>query len=234
MKLPLFAAALACVSLVAVADEADVKKAVESRLGKVEKIAKAPMAGMWEVTVDGQIFYSDDKGGYVLFGNLLETKTGRNLTAERMRDIEKALVSGSLEHAVKQVRGSGKNILVTFEDPNCGYCKKLAKDLVTMKDVTVYTFLYPVLGDDSVEKSKAIWCAQDKSRAWIDWMTNGKAPPPASAKCDIAGLDKSVQLGRKLRINGTPAIFFASGERVGGYIPAAEIEKRFAATASGG
>jgi len=230
MKLPLLAAALACVSLAAVADEADVKKAVEARFGKVEKIARAPMAGMWEVTVDGQILYADDKAGYVIYGNLLEMKTGRNLTAERMKDIEKTLVMGSLDLALKQVRGTGKNIMVTFEDPNCGYCKKLARDILTLKDVTVYTFLYPVLGDDSVEKSKAIWCAADKSRVWVDWMTNGKALPALPAKCDTAGLDKSVQLGRKLRINGTPAIFFAGGERVGGYIPAPEIEKRFNAT----
>ncbi|KAF0163772.1 MAG: dsbC [Rhodocyclaceae bacterium] len=222
MKLPLLAAALACVSLVAVADEADVKKAVEAKLGKVEKIVRAPMAGIWEVTVDGQIFYSDDKGTYLLFGNLLDMKTGKNLTAERLFN------SLPLDLAMKQVRGSGKNVMVTFEDPNCGYCKKLAKDILMLKDVTVYTFLYPVLGDDSYEKSKAIWCAPDKSKAWTDWMTAGKAPPAVPAKCDISGLDKSAQLGRKLRINGTPAIFFAGGERVGGYIPAAEIEKRFA------
>lgn len=222
MKLPLLAAVLACVSLVAVADEADVKKAVEAKLGKVEKIVRAPMAGIWEVTVDGQIFYSDDKGTYLLFGNLLEMKTGKNLTAERLFN------SLPLDLAMKQVRGSGKNVMVTFEDPNCGYCKKLAKDILMLKDVTVYTFLYPVLGDDSYEKSKAIWCAPDKSKAWTDWMTAGKAPPAVPAKCDISGLDKSAQLGRKLRINGTPAIFFAGGERVGGYIPAAEIEKRFA------
>lgn len=222
MKLPLLAAVLACVSLVAVADEADVKKAVEAKLGKVEKIVRAPMAGIWEVTVDGQVFYSDDKGTYLIFGNLLEMKTGKNLTAERVFN------SLPLDLAMKQVRGSGKNVMVTFEDPNCGYCKKLAKDILTLKDVTVYTFLYPVLGDDSYEKSKAIWCAPDRSKAWTDWMTAGKAPPAVPAKCDIAGLDKSAQLGRKLRINGTPAIFFAGGERVGGYIPAAEIEKRFA------
>jgi thiol:disulfide interchange protein DsbC len=221
MKLPLLATALACVSLSAFADEAEVKKAVEAKLGKVEKIAKAPMAGIWEVTVDGQIFYADDKASYLLFGNLLDMKTGKNLTAERQFN---AL---PLELAVKQVRGSGKNVMVTFEDPNCGYCKKLAKDIQTLKDVTVYTFLYPVLGDDSYEKSKAIWCAPDKSKAWVDWMASGKAPPAAPAKCDIAGLDKSTQLGRKLRVNGTPAIFFAGGERVGGYIPAAEISKRF-------
>jgi thiol:disulfide interchange protein DsbC len=226
MKLSLLAAALACVSLAASADEADVRKAAEAKLGKVEKISKAPMAGMWEVWVEGQIFYIDDKAGYMLFGNLLDMKTGKNLTAERQFN---AL---PLDLALKQVRGTGKNVMVTFEDPNCGYCKKLAKDVLTLKDVTVYTFLLPVLGDDSYEKSKAIWCAPDRSKAWVDWMTAGKAPPAAPAKCDIAGLNRSAQLGSRLRINGTPAIFFAGGERVGGYIPAAEIEKRF--SGSGG
>jgi thiol:disulfide interchange protein DsbC len=221
MKSPLLAAALACLSLAALADEADVRKAVESKLGKVEKIVRAPITGIWEVTVDGQIFYADDKGSYLILGNLLDIKSGKNLTAERQFN------SLPLDLAMKQVRGSGKNIMVTFEDPNCGYCKKLAKDIQTLKDVTVYTFLYPVLGDDSYDKSKAIWCAPDKSRAWVDWMTSGKALPAVPAKCDTAGLDKSALLGRKLRIGGTPAIFFANGERIGGYIPAAEIEKRF-------
>jgi thiol:disulfide interchange protein DsbC len=153
MKLPLLAAALACFTCVALADEADVRKAVESKLGKVEKIGKAPMPGMWEVWVEGQILYVDDKGTHVLFGNLLDMKTGKNITAERQFN------SLPLDLALKQVRGSGKNVMVTFEDPNCGYCKKLAKDITTLKDVTVYTFLLPVLGDDSFEKSKAIWCA---------------------------------------------------------------------------
>lgn len=227
MKPSLLAATLACLSLAALADEADIKKSVEAKVGKVEKIVKAPMAGIWEVTVDNQIFYADDKGSYLIFGNLLDMKTGKNLTAERQFN---AL---PLELALKQVRGSGKNILVTFEDPNCGYCKKLAKDIQTLKDVTVYTFLLPVLGDDSFEKSKAIWCSPDKAKAWVDWMTAGKAPPAAPAKCDLTGLNKSAQLGAKLRINGTPHIMFANGDRTPGYIPAAEIEKRFAATPGG-
>jgi thiol:disulfide interchange protein DsbC len=226
MKTIVAAAALACLSFAALAGEAEVKKAVESKLGKVETIVKAPIAGMWEVAVDGQIFYSDDKGAYLIMGNLLELKSGKNLTAERQFN------AMPLELAVKQVRGNGKNVVVTFEDPNCGYCKKLAKDFSKMKDVTVYTFLYPVLGDDSHEKSKAIWCAADKGKAWTDWMVNGVQTPAAPAKCDTTGLDKSMQLGRKLRINGTPALFFASGERVGGYIPVAEIEKRFTGSGS--
>lgn len=221
MKLPLLAAVLACSSLAAYADQVDVKQAVEAKLGKVDSIVKAPMAGMWEVSVDGQIIYVDDNAGFLILGSLHDLKTGKNLTAEKVFN---AL---PLELAVKQVRGAGKNIMVTFEDPNCGFCKKLAKDITTLKDVTVYTFLYPVLGDDSYDKSKAIWCAKDKTKAWTDWMNNGRTPPAAPEKCDIAGLEKSMQLGRKLRINGTPAIFFAGGERVGGYIPAQEIQKRF-------
>lgn len=226
MKLSLLAATLACVSLVAIADESDVRKAAEAKLGKVEKLVKAPMPGLWEVTVDSQIFYVDDKASFLIFGNLLDMKTGRNITAERQFN---AL---PLELALKQVRGNGKNVMVTFEDPNCGYCKKLAKDVLTLKDVTVYTFLLPVLGDDSYEKSKAIWCAPDKSKAWVDWMTAGKAPPAASPKCDVAGLNKSAQLGAKLRIGGTPHIMFANGDRTPGYISAEEITKRFAAGGS--
>jgi thiol:disulfide interchange protein DsbC len=216
------ALAVACFSLTATAGEADVKKAVEATLGKAEKIGKSPIAGLWEVVVDGQIFYVDDKGGYLLSGNLVDLKTGKNLTAERQFN---AL---PLELAIKQVRGNGKNVLVTFEDPNCGYCKKLAKEMQPLKNITIYTFLYPVLGEDSNQKSKAIWCSSDKVKAWNDWMLAGKAPATQDA-CDTAGLDKSIELGRKLRINGTPALFFASGERVGGYIPVAEIEKRFSA-----
>lgn len=215
------ATVLASLSIGALAGEADVKKALEATVGKVEKISKAPIAGLWEAVVDGQIFYADDKGTYLLAGNLIEIKTGKNLTTERQFN---AL---PLDLAVKQVRGNGKNILVTFEDPNCGYCKKLTKELQSIKNLTLYTFLYPVLGEDSVEKSKMIWCSPDKAKAWNEWMTSAKALPATPAKCDTAGLEKSIALGQKLRINGTPAMFFATGERVGGYIPAAEIEKRF-------
>jgi thiol:disulfide interchange protein DsbC len=220
------ATVLAGFSMGTLAGEADVKKAIEANVGKVEKISKAPIAGLWEAVVDGQIFYADDKGTYLLAGNLIEIKTGKNLTAERQFN---AL---PLDLAVKQVRGNGKNILVTFEDPNCGYCKKLAKELQSIKNITTYTFLYPVLGEDSLEKSKMIWCSPDKAKAWSDWMTNAKPLPAAPAKCDTAGLEKSIALGQKLRINGTPAMFFATGERVGGYIPATEIEKRFNAKGS--
>lgn len=223
MKKTLFVPLLFCASFAVIAGEAEIRKSLESRVGKVESLSRAPLTGLWEASIDGQVFYTDDKGEYLLSGNLIELKSGKNLTALRQFN---AL---PLNVALKQVRGSGKNVLVTFEDPNCGFCKKLAKELQAVKDVTVYTFLYPVLGDDSYEKSQAIWCAPDRAKAWSDWMLTGKTPPVKPAKCDLAGLEKSMELGRKLRVNGTPALLFTTGERVGGYIPATEIEKRFKA-----
>lgn len=210
----------------AIADEAAVRKLLEGKASKIEKIAKSPVAGLWEVSADNQVFYVDDAGKYLLVGNLIEGKSGRNITNERQ------FAMLPLEVAMKQVRGDGKQTLVTFEDPNCGYCKKLAKDLLQAKNVTIYTFLYPVLGEDSLEKSKAIWCSADRAKAWNDFMISGKSPAAPSPKCDLAGLEKSVETGQRMRINGTPAIFFGNGERAGGYIPLPEIEKRMAAVAS--
>jgi thiol:disulfide interchange protein DsbC len=227
MKFPL--KSLLAVSLLSLANlspagEAEVRKALEAKIGKIEKLAKSPMPGVWEAQIDGQIFYADDAGQYVLAGNLIELKSGKNLTAERQFN------SLPLELAIKNVRGNGKGVIVTFEDPNCGYCKKLAQELQKVKNATIYTFLYPVLGDDSFEKSKAIWCASDRARAWNDLMLAGKAPAKASEKCDLAGLQRSTELGQRLRINGTPHLMFDNGERVPGYMPAPELEKRLNAS----
>ena len=212
----------------ATAGEAEVRKALSGRVSKIDKLVKAPMAGWWEVIADGRVFYVEDKGAYVMIGALIETKTDKNLTAERQNGIAKDLIAGQLSNAIKQVLCNGKNILVTFEDPNCGYCKKLAREVQKLKNATIYTFLYPVLGEDSMEKSRAIWCAGDRAKAWNDQMINGKATPATSEGCDTAGLEASIDLGRKLGVNGTPAIFFTNGERTPGYVPAEEIESRFA------
>lgn len=221
----LFASLLAAAP--AMADEAAVRKALTDKTGKIDKITKAPVAGWWEVISDGQVLYVDDKGTYVMMGSLIDLKTDRNLTADRQGSLAKDQITSQLGNALKQVRGNGKNVLITFEDPNCGYCKKLAKEIQKLKDATIYTFLYPVLGEDSMEKSRAIWCASDRTKTWNDYMLNGKAVPVMPEKCDMAGLDASIALGRKLRINGTPAMFFSDGERSPGYMPAEEIEKRF-------
>ncbi len=225
--LPLALAATFC--LPAIADEASVKKAVEAKLGgKVSGVTKTSYLGLYEVYADGQIIYTDEKVSALLIGTLIDGKTMKNVTDERMQKLTAIKFSDlPLELAVKQVRGDGKRAFATFEDPNCGYCKKLAKDMAKLDNVTIYTFLYPILSPDSLEKSKQIWCSADKAKAWNDWMVDGKAPTGKS-DCDTTAVQKTVEAGRKLAINGTPTIFFSDGERVPGAVPVAKIEAKLA------
>lgn len=210
------------------AGEAEVKKAWESSLKMpADSVVKSGYLGLYEVFSGGQVFYTDEKVSAIIRGELIDPKTRQNITRGRMDKLTAIKFSDlPLNMAVKQVRGNGKRVFATFEDPNCGYCKKLARDMATLENATIYTFLYPILSPDSKEKSEKIWCSSDRGKAWYEWMTQGKEPPAVPAGCDTAAIAKNVDLGRKLGVNGTPTLFFMSGERAPGAIPLAEIEQR--------
>lgn len=216
-----------CFSPIAFADEAEVKKNVEAWLGKnapkVESVRKLGALGLYEVQLDGDLIYTDEKVSHVILGEIVDTKTRKNLTEERKQKLSQIKFSDlPLDLAVKQVKGNGKRVLATFEDPNCSYCRKLAKELQNVSDVTIYTFMYPILSPDSSEKAKNLWCAGDRAKAWNDLMIEGKQP--AGGNCEHP-TDKVVAIGRKLNIRGTPTLFFADGTRVPGYMPVAMLEK---------
>ena len=229
-KLLPFALALAFVSNVQ-ADEAEVRKAMEAKLGaKVESVTKSGYLGLYEVYMEGNIFYTDEKmTAFIAGGQLIDAKTMKNTTEERMRKLTAIKFSElPLERAIKQVRGNGKRVMATFEDPNCGYCKRLAKDLLKLENATVYTFLLPILSEDSLKKSRQIWCSSDRAKAWNDWMVDGKTPA-GKEDCDTSAVDKNREFASKLKITGTPTIFFADGERVPGAMPLDRIEQKLSA-----
>ncbi|HAT33651.1 MAG TPA: thiol:disulfide interchange protein [Janthinobacterium sp.] len=212
--------------------ESNIKKLIEPHLGegaKVESVKETPYAGLYEVRTGGDIIYTDKAAQYLIVGHIFNAKTSQDLTKDRIDEINRVKFSDlPFESAVKLVKGDGKRVIAVFEDPNCGYCKRFRKD--TLKDVdniTVYTFMYNILSDDSSVKSKNIWCSADRNKAWDDWMVNGKAAPAAPVACATPN-DKVLALGRKLRVNGTPAIFFADGSRVPGAIDAKALEAKFA------
>ncbi len=233
----LAAAMIACATLIAgtaFADEASIKKAVEAIFpgAKVDSVKKTNYLGLYEVRAGGELIYTDEKVTYIITGDIIEAKTKKNLTQERINKLSQINFADlPLDLAVKQVRGSGKRVIATFEDPNCGYCKKLAKDMQSMNDVTIYTFLYPILSPDSTEKSKAIWCSADRVKAWNDWMVNGVSP---TGKTDCnAPIEKVVEIGQKLNIRGTPTIFLSNGSRLPGAVPLARLEQEMASAAAG-
>lgn len=205
------------------------KKALQARFPdiSIEQVNKSPIAGLWEVYADGQIFYADEKGDHVLLnGMLVDTKTRTNLTDDRLSKL-RSIDFGSLpvDLAIKEVKGNGKRKLVVFSDADCPFCKRLEKSLLEVTDVTVYTFLYPIdkLHPQANERSRRVWCSSDRLKAWKDWMLEGKSPT-AGADCDNP-VGKVAALGEKLRVNGTPTLVFASGRTVPGAIGAKDIER---------
>jgi len=233
-KRAIAAAILASLTLGATAAQASeeaVKKGIEAFIGApaVESVERTSYGELYEVVLkSGELVYTDAKASFIIDGRIIDTKTRSDVTEARLNKLSAIDFSSlPLERAIKQVKGDGKRVIASFEDPNCAFCKRLAKEFEKMDDVTIYTFLYPLLGPDSVAKSADIWCAKDRSQAWNDWIVGGKVP--AKANCDTSAVDANVALGRELRINGTPTMFLADGTRIGGYVPAAQLEQALSA-----
>jgi len=210
------------------AQEATIRKNLQERLptfSKIDEVSKTPMNGLFEIRVnDSDIFYTDAEGNFLIQGILFDTKAKRNLTEERVEKLS-AIDFDALpvKDAFTVVRGNGKRKLAVFSDPNCGFCKRFERDLQKVNDVTIHNFLIPILGPDSAEKAKNIWCAKDKGKAWLDWMIRDQAA--AKASCDTAALERNLDFSKKHKITGTPTLFFANGSRVPGAINAQQVEK---------
>lgn len=213
---------------VAQANETDLKEAIQVLFpgSKIESLQQTPYLGLYEAVIDGEIFYTDEKAEYFFMGHIVDAKKRVSLTSERMQQIRDSrritMNTLPLEHAMKTVKGNGKRTLVVYSDPNCPYCKRLEKELANVTDVTIYTLLYPVL-NGSMTTAEAIWCSEDRVKAWDDFMLRSVAP--TGKGCD-APLQMLLDSGRQNRVTGTPTLIFADGSVVPGFIPRSEIEKR--------
>jgi len=207
------------------AGDAEIRKSFEAKfpdMAKLDHVVKTPYAGLYEVVVDGQIMYTDEQGVYLFDGNVIDLATRTNLTEKQSQklfaiDFDKL----PLNLAIKKVKGNGKRKMAYFTDPNCGYCKKLEKELSHVTDVTLYIFLYPIFQGSDVMVNN-ILCTKNPAKAWDELMQNGNPAPAATCKTNT---DKVLALGKKLRVNGTPNLIFANGTQSPGYLAADALEK---------
>jgi thiol:disulfide interchange protein DsbC len=233
---------LLCAALLAAqsawAQEAQIRKNLAERLPnlpKIDEVSKTPIPGLYEVRIGQDIVYADEQGNYLLQGNLIDTKTRTDLTEAKLNKLSAIdFASLPLKDAVVIKQGNGTRRMAVFGDPNCGYCKRFERDLAKLQDVTIYTFLYPILGPDSNAKSKDIWCAQDSAKVWRAWMVDGVMPPKSMGQCDTAALERNIALGKKHRVQGTPAAVFEDGTRVPGAVPMEQLEKALATASKKG
>lgn len=226
----LAAALLAAPAVQAAPDLKVVQKSVKAVTNlDVVRIQPSQIPGLYEVQTASQVFYTDAKGKYILLGaHVFTTKDNSNYSQQRMNELAGYKFADlPLKDAIKIVRGDGKRVIVTFEDPNCGFCKQLNRTLDEMGNTTHYVFMVGMLGPESVAKANAIWCTADPAKSWMDWMTAGRAVPAPARDCETP-VERNGKLGQKYRVQGTPAIFFPNGDREQGAVPSAVLEKHFA------
>ena len=233
MKITPFAAALVLAAAFALPAHAQQEEKIKAALKKsvpeapVDSVRRINYGNLYEVVVGGDIYYTDETGGFLISGSIIDLKTKQNVTEARMRQVNAIKWADlPLDNAVKITRGNGSRKVAIFEDPNCGYCKRFERDLLGVTDITVYVFLYPILAPDSMEKSKAVWCAADRGKMWLDHMTRDAAIT-GDTKCETP-IEKTLALGREKRIQGTPTIIFENGERVPGAMTIGDFEKKLA------
>ena len=213
------------------ATEAFLKGVIEQRLRvpHVDSVTRLPFIDLYEARIGNDVIYIDSKGDHVFVGNIIETRSRQNLTKARTDALVEAATPKikyaelPFNSAIKFVKGNGKRQLVVFSDPNCTFCKRLEKTLEGVTDVTMHVFLYPILGADSVEKSKSIWCSPDRAKAWSEWMLSGTVPT-AAGNCNTP-LTQLLALGKSLGVEATPTMVFVNGRRVPGALPAEELQK---------
>jgi thiol:disulfide interchange protein DsbC len=218
------------ISLGLCAQEAVIRKNLAKRLPEfkaIDEVVKLPLPGLYEVRIHGtDLYYTDAQGSYLMQGNLMDTQSQKNLTklktdklmAIRFEDLPK-------KDFFTIVRGNGQRKIAVFEDPNCGFCKRFEKDFQEVDNVTVQVYLYPILGPDSKEKSKKIWCAKDREVAWKEWILNQVVSSAGVMPCDTTALERNLDFGQRYRVEGTPTLFLADGRRVPGAVDAKQVEK---------
>jgi thiol:disulfide interchange protein DsbC len=238
----LLAGSLAFSCLAAWSDDAAIRRSWTQHNPKgpqIDEITKTPIAGLFELRVGSDIIYSDDTGSYLIYpsrdsgngqlpdGHILDAKNKIDITDQRLSKLmEKEVPKLPYGDALVFKQGNGSRRMVVFEDPNCHFCKDAERNFMQLKDVTIYTFLIPILGDDSVAKARTIWCSKNNAQVWRHWMLEGVMPPRPMGSCDVQAIQRNLDLAARHHLNYTPAIIFDDGSRFAGNADIEHLTKR--------
>ena len=209
-------------------EAATVKRTLEQKFpgAEVRYVAKSPFSGLYEALLGDQMVYTDAKANQILVGSIFDVATKQNLTDAKVRKLNRIAVDKlPMDLAFVKVKGNGARKLIVFSDADCPFCHRLETEMKGLDNVTIYTFLFPIdqLHPDAARKSKQIWCAPDKVKAWDEFFASGKLPDNKGECGDP--VDKTQALGNSLKINATPTLIFADGSMIPGALSLAQIEK---------
>ena len=187
-----------------------------------DSVKPAPIPGLYEVILDGQVLYLTEDGRYVMQGDVIDLNNSSNITEARRSELRSAAIA-ALDKAnmvVFSPAKPAKHAVTVFTDIDCGYCRQLHQEIASYNDqgIEVRYLMFPRAGVASPSYSKAVsvWCASDRN----DAMTRAKRGETIASKSCANPVNEQYELGQSLGIRGTPSMILEDGRMVPGYVPA--------------
>lgn len=213
-------------ALCAASDTDRVKVLVKQKMNIEATSAKRLPMGLYEVIADRNLLYVDKDVKFLFAGHIYDIANQKDLTQARLDDLSRIdIKSLPLNQAIKTVHGKGERNLYVFADPYCSFCQKLEHTLKHLNNVTIYTFITPLM--NSAAMVDRILCAPNPEKAWNDWMLEQKEPPEMPKNCKTENGKLNMELFNRFGLEGLPTMYFDNGYRLEGAVSIEEIEKRF-------
>ncbi|MFN3714415.1 MAG: DsbC family protein [Alcanivoracaceae bacterium] len=197
----------------------------------VGTVEPAPVPGMFQVQVRGEWLYLTADGRFVFAGELFELRPegAVSLLEERQQALREPAIAALDETALITFPAKQQKAEVyVFTDTTCGYCRLMHRQMAAYNraGITVHYLAFPRGGSASpgARELTDIWCSPDRNLA----MDEAKLEKPLSQKpttCD-APVAAHYALGEEFGVRGTPAVFTADGEQIGGYLPADRMAEK--------
>ncbi|HEX5693279.1 MAG TPA: DsbC family protein [Arenimonas sp.] len=194
---------------------------------KVDSVAPSPIPGFVEVAVGARVFYVSEDASQLLQGSLVDIASQKSLTQAS----EAKLRAGMLREVgddtgIAFPAAQPKHEVTVFTDIDCGYCRRMHSEIAEYNrlGISVNYLFYPRagIGSESYQKAVNVWCAPDRRKA----LTQAKAGRDLPEGNCTSPVTQDFELGRRIGLDGTPAIYAADGTQLGGYVPPAEMLAR--------
>ncbi len=220
---------LAAFVLPASADEAAVEGAIKSLVpaAKIDSIAESVIPNFYEVVLQGQVVYVSHDGKYLIQGSVFDVPNKTDITENTRAQIRKsALAAVGPEQRIIFPAKDSKYHVTVFTDVDCGYCRRMHSEMAeyNKRGITIEYLFFPRagIGSESYDKAVSVWCSDDRNAA-LTAAKNGDALPKKTCDNPVA---HDFELGQRIAVGGTPAVYTAEGVHLGGYLPPDQLLAR--------
>lgn len=223
------AAMAATASSLSSADAARIREALGELVPNVsiEEINETRIPDLYEVFVGGQVLYISRDGNTLVQGAMYDIPSRTDLS-ERSKARRRVPLLEEVGPEGRIIFGDADaaHRVTVFTDIDCGYCRRMHEEIAQYNalGIAVEYLFFPRGGPNTEawDKSVSVWCADDQ----LDAMTRAKAGQQVPQRsCDNPVAD-DYELGRKVGVEGTPAVYNADGIQVGGYLPPQQMLQR--------